>query len=89
MNNNTPETSSGIVKVRGVIAYWLGILLTVFVVYTLATFAIQELQQLSIFFGLNKSDLCIGYEFKKNWSIFSNLIILTKIAFNFCICSLR
>jgi TRAP transporter 4TM/12TM fusion protein len=35
------------------IAYWLGIVLTIFVIYTLVTFAVQELQQLSLFFALS------------------------------------
>ena len=45
--------SSPAARVRNIIAYWLGIVLTVFVIYTLITFVVQELQQLSIFFALS------------------------------------
>jgi len=58
-----PTSSSSAERSRTLIAYWLGIVLTIFVIYTLVTFAVQELQQLSIFFALSVGLTFLRYPF--------------------------
>lgn len=82
--DKTAEAINGIEKARGIIAYWMGIILTVFVIYTLATFAIQELQQLSIFFGLSIALTFLRYPLlpqqKQKWQAFALDLVLVLLA---------
>jgi TRAP transporter 4TM/12TM fusion protein len=82
--NDTPDTPHGSKKIREAIAYGLGILLTAFVVYTLTTFAVQGLQQLSIFFGLSIALTILRYpvRLKKGpkWRYFAWDMLLVSLA---------